>query len=191
MMDEGSITLAVIGGTGVGVLGYAGALAVALVFFQAAFAKLRRRELLAGVIANYRLLPAALVSPAALVLPWIELGAALGLATGNARICAPIAMALLVVFAAAMGINIARGRREIDCGCGRSDLRQPLSWSLVVRNLALAALLVPHLGAIQRLGLNSTDTAIAIAGGLAIFMIVQLFNAISALAASPLTPLRR
>ena len=45
-----------------------------------------------------------------------------------------VAMALLALFAAAMAINIRRGRDHIDCGCGQSFLRQTLSWMLVARN---------------------------------------------------------
>lgn len=192
MVDGSSITLAALGGTALAILGQASALGVGAVFTQAAFAKLRHRELLVGVIANYRLLPAAVVSPAAHLLPFIELFAGFALLFVNPRIGAPIAIVLLAIFAAAMGINIARGRREIDCGCGRSELRQPLSWPLVVRNLVLAALLVPHLGSMPSLGFSSSiNNLIALAGGLAIVMFVQLFNAIGALAASPLAALRR
>lgn len=191
MVDGGSLSLAALGETGLAILGQASAVGVGLVFAQAAFAKFRHRELLSGVIANYRLLPTAVVGPAAHLLPFIEFGAGFALLSGNARIGAPIAIVLLAVFAAAMGINIARGRREIDCGCGRSDLRQPLSWLLVARNLVLAALLVPHLGPMPLLGFSNVDSLIALAGGLAIFVIVQLFNAIGALAASPLAAPRR
>lgn len=194
MADAGALTLAALGGSGLGVLGLAGAMGVGLVFLQAALAKLRHRELLAGVIANYRLLPAALVGPAAALLAPTELLVAIGLLAGGQMLAAVAAIALLVIFAIAMGINITRGRREIDCGCGRSQLRQPLSWLLVSRNLVLAALLLPRLfpGAAPALVAPATaDLAIALAGGLAVFVIVQLFNAIGALAASPLAASRR
>jgi hypothetical protein len=191
MADGSAITLAALGGAGLGLLGLAGATGVGLVFLQAALAKLRHSELLSGVIANYRLLPAALVAPAALLLPPAELAAGLGLLLGRHWLAALLAMTLLVVFAVAMGINIARGRSQIDCGCGRSQLRQPLSWLLVGRNLALAALLIPLLIPATALAPTTADLAIALAGGLAVFVIVQLFNAIGALAASPLAASRR
>lgn len=189
MADSSTLTLAAIGGTGIGVLGLAGAMGVGLVFLQAALAKLRHREILSGVIANYRLLPAALVGPAAMLLAPAELAVAIGLLLGGQALAAAVAIALLVIFAAAMAINITRGRREIDCGCGRSQLRQPLSWLLVTRNLLLAALLVPRL--LPGAASTYADLAIALAGGLAVFVIVQLFNAIGALAASPLAASRR
>ena len=53
-----------------------------------------------------------------------------------------VAAALLLLFAVAMAINIRRGRRHIDCGCFQSTLKQTLSWTLVARNLGLAAMLL-------------------------------------------------
>jgi hypothetical protein len=42
---------------------------------------------------------------------------------------------------------MARGDRTIDCGCFQSSLRQTLGPILIVRNLVLAALLLPTLAA--------------------------------------------
>jgi uncharacterized membrane protein YphA (DoxX/SURF4 family) len=115
---------------------------VSLVFLTAAYGKLRHWTALQGVVANYRLLPQVLVAPVAYVLPPVEalLGAALLLSLGSPWPEAGTA-ALLMLFAVAMGINIARGRRHIDCGCFQSALKQTLSWTLVLRNVALSLLL--------------------------------------------------
>jgi uncharacterized membrane protein YphA (DoxX/SURF4 family) len=115
---------------------------VSLVFLTAAYGKLRHWTVLHGVVANYRLLPQALVAPVAYLLPPVEalLGAALMLDLG-ATWPELGAAALLMLFALAMGINIARGRRHIDCGCFQSALKQTLSWALVLRNVALSLLL--------------------------------------------------
>ena len=189
MMSNEAISLAQAGSAGFGILGLAGAMAVGLVFVLAGLAKLLHRELFVGVIANYRLLPAALVGPAALLLPPVELALGTALLLSGHWLAALGSMVLLLVFAAAMAINIRRGRSQIDCGCGRSQLRQPLSWLLVGRNVVLAALLLPRL--LPSPAVSATDLMIALAGGLAIFLIVQLFNAIGALAASPLAAPRR
>ena len=85
-------------------LGLAGAMGVGLVFLQAALAKLRHRELLAGVIANYRLLPDALVAPAALLLPPAELAVSLGLLLGAYRLAVLAAIVTLAPSAAALRI---------------------------------------------------------------------------------------
>jgi len=50
------------------------------------------------------------------------------------------AATLLVVYGAAVAINLARGRRHIDCGCAGPAGRRPISGALVARNAALAAL---------------------------------------------------
>jgi hypothetical protein len=54
-----------------------------------------------------------------------------------------LAALLLSGFAAAIAINLARGRKAIDCGCFQSALRQPLRIVLVARNLLLVAAILP------------------------------------------------
>jgi hypothetical protein len=116
------------------------ALLLAAIFAAAAIAKLRGVEVFAGMLANYRLLPDALVQPLAYLLPIVELGTALHLLLPATRpAAAVVAVLLLLLFAAAMAVNLARGRRDIDCGCFVGRLRQRLSWPLVARNLLLAA----------------------------------------------------
>lgn len=170
------------------ITGGAAAMGVGLVFVTAGLAKLRSRALLPGVVANYRLLPDRLVAPVATALPFIELGVGLALVAGSGLGAAP-AMAMLLVFAAAMAINIGRGRAHIDCGCGRSELRQPLSRSLVVRNIVLALMLVPTLATTPAFA--SAEWLISLAGGLALFLLTHLVNALSALATGPLAGMER
>ena len=111
---------------------------VGLIFLTAAIAKLRDMARFEGVVANYRLLPPLLVRPVARLLPATELGLALLLPTGWGGVVAGTAAALLLVlFAGAMAINIRRGRRRIDCGCGDHRPGAMLGWGQVARNLAL------------------------------------------------------
>jgi hypothetical protein len=49
------------------------------------------------------------------------------------------AIVLLALYGAAIAVNLRRGRREIDCGCGGPATRQPLSGWLLLRNAVLAA----------------------------------------------------
>lgn len=169
--------------TALAICGGVAAVGNGLVFLTAGVAKLRNRQVFPGVVANYRLLPEALVGPVAVVLPLAEvlIGAAL---LGGVALAAVPAAALLLAFAAAMAVNIGRGRAHIDCGCGRSELRQPLSRTLVVRNLVLAGLLVPAAFAVPSFG--SAEWAFALAGGLALYLLTLLVNALAALAAGPL-----
>jgi uncharacterized membrane protein YphA (DoxX/SURF4 family) len=116
-------------------------LVLAALFGASGWAKMREWSAFTGVVANYRLLPGALVPPVAAVVPVAEVLVALGLLQDPSRpYAAAGAIALLALFSLAMGINLGRGRTEIDCGCFGSLLRQRLSWGLLVRNGALALL---------------------------------------------------
>ncbi|MEM7412378.1 MAG: MauE/DoxX family redox-associated membrane protein [Myxococcota bacterium] len=111
-------------------------LGLALLFVSAARHKWRDRVRFQGILADYRLLPDALVPAAALALPALEVALAVGLglpATGAAA--AVVALGVLLVYSLAIAVNLARGRRDIDCGCGGPG--QTLHPWLLVRNGAL------------------------------------------------------
>ena len=167
---------------GLAIIGLAASIGIGLILLLSGAEKLRHRALLPGVIANYRLLPPALVAPAALLLPVAELLIGGALVAWLAPLPVVLAILLLFMFAAAMAINIARGRSHIDCGCGRSQLRHPIGWPLVGRNMILALLLVPRLWPVPPL--SAIDLGTAIAGGLAIALAYPLYTAIGALIAS-------
>lgn len=161
------------------IAGFAASVFAGLVFLVAGIDKLRHRQLLPGVIANYRLLPDMMVAPAALALPIVELLVAVALLLGNRPAAPAVAIALLLVFAAAMGINIARGRRHIDCGCGHAGLRQDLGWPMVARNLMMAAALTLRFALPD--ALTTAQVAIAVAAGGMGFLLMLMFNALKAL----------
>jgi uncharacterized membrane protein YphA (DoxX/SURF4 family) len=161
------------------IAGFAASIFAGLVFLVAGIDKLRHRALLPGVIANYRLLPAALVSPAAWLLPIAELLVAIALLVGSRPLAPAAAILLLLVFAAAMAINIGRGRRHIDCGCGHAGLRQTLGWPMVLRNLGMAAALSIRIVAPAPLGM--ADIAVGVAAGAMLFLLMLMFNALKAL----------
>jgi hypothetical protein len=127
------------------VLPAVGAVGLALVFAASAAGKFWTWSEFPGVVQNYRLLPRWAAGPVARTLPVLEAVAAVAILPAATRpAAAGLALALLVVFTLAVAINLARGRRHIDCGCFRFALRQPLSWWLVGRNgvlmlMALAA----------------------------------------------------
>ena len=114
-------------------------LVLSLVFAAAAVSKIVAWGELEGVVRNFRVLPGVLVVPVTRVLPPAELALAVGLLVPATRsLAAAGALVLLLAFTVAIGVNVARGRTDIDCGCFRSSLKQNLSWWLVVRNLVLA-----------------------------------------------------
>jgi len=110
-----------------------------LLLAGAALAKLRDVRGFAAAVAGYRLLPAALAGPAAAGFVAVELALAAGLWLGPLRSASALgAAALLTLYGVAIAVNLARGRRDIDCGCGGPLGRQTLSEALVLRNLVLA-----------------------------------------------------
>jgi hypothetical protein len=114
--------------------------ALALLFSLAAVHKARAPREFRAVLGAYRLLPAVLVGPAAIVLPAVEAALAAALATPRLGAAGLVgAAALLLVYAGAMAVNLARGRRDLDCGCLGFARRRPIGPGLVARNLVLAA----------------------------------------------------
>jgi len=112
--------------------------ALALIMFAAAWHKFSEADEFAGALAAYRLLPQVAVAVAARALPVVEVAIGAGILIPATRSWALIALAALVtLYAFAIGINLVRGRHDIDCGCGGES--HPLSWALVLRNLILAA----------------------------------------------------
>ena len=74
-----------------------------------------------------------------------------------------------------MAINLARGRRNIDCGCFQSALKQRLSWVLVARNVVLAALLlVPALQPVDSLAEPAVAESLLL--GTVLFVLLQTLN---------------
>jgi hypothetical protein len=158
----------------------AGQTCVALVFLAAGVQKILHWRILPGVIANYRLLPRLTVAPAAILLPPLEMILAILLLSAWFKPWPELAaIALLVLFATAIAINLKRGRTNIDCGCGQTFLKQTLRWTLVWRNAGLATLLLPSLL------LSSPGTMPVVltgmAAGLGFFLLYLALNIFTAL----------
>jgi Methylamine utilisation protein MauE len=161
-------------------LGVMGRVCLGLVFLTAAIEKLRSSAVLEGVVANYRILPRALVAPVSAALPWVELVLGATLLTLVPSVWPPAAgIALLCIFAWAMSVNLWRGRSDIDCGCHQAAMRQTLRWSLVARNLGLVLLLVPALPEAS----TSSWPLLAVGGmaGATAYLLYLLFNTLASL----------
>jgi hypothetical protein len=160
---------------------WAASAALALVFGQAALHKLRDVRAFAAALAGYALLPAALVPLAAaqsIVAELLLMGTLVLPPLRGASAVA--AVALLALYSAAIALNLARGRREIDCGCTGPALRQPLSGWLLARNAALAALAACAALPSDSRALGAAD-ALPIAGGaLALFALYAAANQLAA-----------
>ncbi len=114
------------------------AIALAAIFGASAAAKFADLDLFEGAVANYRLMPEWLERPVAWTVPVCESACAAGLLFAATRVDAAAGLiTLLGVFSGAIALNLARGRRDIDCGCFGPALRQELGGSLLARNLGL------------------------------------------------------
>jgi putative oxidoreductase len=138
------------------VIELAARIVVGLVFLLYGLDKITHPDNFARAIANYRLLPEALVNLVAVTLPWVECVCGLLLLAGQwVRSAALVSAFLLSVFVVAVSITLARGL-DIACGCLDADAGRKVGMKLLVEDLLLlgaAAVLVLKAG--DRIGWRS------------------------------------
>ena len=105
------------------VFGVLARLSIALLFVAAARHKRADPLRFEGIVADYRLAPAGWSFGIARGLVLLEIGLVLGLGCSFfvpalSSIVSLAAATVLAGYAVAIGVNLARGRREIECGCG-------------------------------------------------------------------------
>jgi uncharacterized membrane protein YphA (DoxX/SURF4 family) len=112
---------------------------LAAFFVVAGIAKIADPPGFAHEIHNYQLVPGVAVNAMALILPWLEVVVGLALFLNVwTRTAARILAVLLVVFIAALSINLARGR-PVDCGCfGTSTVQKTTEQRLFDMKIAIA-----------------------------------------------------
>jgi hypothetical protein len=140
------------------------ALALATLLAASAVHKLLAWSEWPDVVRNFRLLPDGLARVAAGTIVCAEAltaGALLWAPTRHAG--GGAAAALLATYAAALWINVRRGRTSIDCGCFGSRLRHGISAWLVVRNIALVLLALTLLLPTRTRSLSPAEFALALA----------------------------
>ncbi len=116
-------------------------LTLGVIFLYAGLVKGSDPQGFALSIYNYQILPGWMVTPAGILLPWVEVmvGASLllGFLAGGGSL---MASGLLAVFAIALLFNLARGL-DIACGCFSTAETEGAATSLyVLRDLALLAM---------------------------------------------------
>lgn len=149
------------------------AIGLAVLFGTAAVHKVRSPAMFVATLADYRLLPPQLSSAAAVLLIALEFALAAGLLWPATRGLGGIAGAsLLLVYAAAIAINLRRGRRHLDCGCTLQH--RPIGGWMVTRNSVLAAAALLLVIPMSSRTIQSTDVATIVA---ALCVIVLLYAA--------------
>jgi hypothetical protein len=145
---------------------------IALLFALAGSHKLRNLAVFTEVFCEYRVLPEPLVRRSAWLIPAVEISIALALPWQACRPWALMAaIGLLMAYGSGISLNLARGRRELDCGCGATGHRRSIAPWMVWRNLVLAlALGVAALPWIAR-PLSGLDVLTVVGGLTAVAML--------------------
>ena len=115
------------------------AVALAGVFAPALMHKVQQWQRFLPQMQAYQLLPPGLIKPAAAILVLIE-ASTLGLLTvgwlfDGVGLGFALATVLLALYALAMTVNVIRGRKFIDCGCG--DAPTAIGRGVLIRNAIL------------------------------------------------------
>ncbi len=111
--------------------------------------------------AAYEIVPESLITPAAAILVACELIVVVGCLFAMAE-AMTAAAGLLLVFGLAMTINLVRGRRYIDCGCG--DEPTPIGIGLLLRNAVLFGMAIAAAGTVPGLDVPAAMLFIAALG---------------------------
>lgn len=156
-----------------------------LVFAQAALHKVTDFGSFTGFVADYQIVPKSLETAVARAVVAVEMALVLMLIIDGTRIIgALLALILLLIYAAAIAINLHRGRVQILCGCGGAPQR--LSGPLVARNVVLAALAVIVVYVVVREPVGShalldvREGTVAVIGGAGLWLAGLLFEQIFA-----------
>ena len=120
------------------VLAIVARIALIALFGAGLWHKLRDPVRFVATVRAYAIAPALLVAPVAVGVVALEGLCVGGLATASSW-AAGLAAGILVVYAAVLGVNLVRGRDDIDCGCVGVAGRSGLSWWLVARNVVAVA----------------------------------------------------
>lgn len=148
-------------------------LTTAVLFAAAGLSKLRQQAAFRDAITAYELLPRPVVAPAALVLAAAEIAAAaLLLWPAGTWAGALLLWTMLLLFSAAIAVNIRRGRTDIDCGCWmfgtrQASRQQTIGPSTLARNAGLAALVLVAALPAEGRALGMPDWLTVLAGTLA------------------------
>ncbi len=113
--------------------------ALGIVFASAGFMKLVDRPRFAAAVRGYRLVPDRVTAPLSWLPPVTELLTGIGLIAAFPPRWSPVAAAALsLLFGLAVVINLARGNRNIACGCFGSSEDHQIGWGIVGRNIGFA-----------------------------------------------------
>lgn len=163
-------------------IGYLLMSAYALLFAWAAYLKLRDLRAFTAVLDHYELVPPVLLPVAARLVPLCEAAIAMLLLLPHNRASAAImGSGMCLLYAVAIGVNLRRGRRDLDCGCLGALKRRPISGWMFWRNLALAAALLIICSPWSSRALNGIDLLTIGAGAVGIALLYVTLDSLMAI----------
>ncbi len=137
----------------------------ALLLASAGTHKLRDIRHFDEIFAAYGVMPSLAKWRLSRLIPFLELGLAAGMLVSSLRPYFGVAVILLLLtYAAAIGINLRRGRREIACGCGGPNDRRPISPWMVWRNILVSLMVAIALSPWSARGLRPMDGVTVVFG---------------------------
>lgn len=111
---------------------------IAALFAFAAISKARNYSVFRATMLDYQLVPKHLLGICAALVFALELFISCSVFhSALAPLGMQLAAVLLLAYGSAIGTNLLRGRRDIDCGCTGPAVRQSLTGWLVLRNIVL------------------------------------------------------
>lgn len=163
-------------------VGYLLVTAYAVFFGWAALLKGSNIRTFNAVLGHYQLLPKVMTPIAALLVLLCEATIAVLLLLAPARAMAAIMGAgLCLLYSLAIGINLRRGRRDLDCGCLGPLKRRPISEWMLWRNLALAATLLITCLPWSSRALEGVDLLTIAVGALALALLYATVDSLMAI----------
>jgi len=150
------------------------AAALALLFASSSAYKLRDLKRFDEIFSAYGVLTGVARLRLSWSVPVLELAVAGGLLFDESRpYAATVGLVLLLAYAAAIALNLKRGRRDLACGCGGSDERRPIAPWMVWRNIVVASCLATTFAPWTTRPLGLTD-AITVVFGLLTLALLYL-----------------
>ena len=86
-------------------------------------------------LTNYQIVPDSLLGGFSYIVPVLEIVCGVTLLLPPTSVFAAfLAATLLLMYIFGIAINLLKGRRSIDCGCGGTEQKQSISEWLIIRN---------------------------------------------------------
>lgn len=111
---------------------------LAVLFLVAGVRKLTDRNRFVQTVSSYQILPDFATRGFAFFVVWLEIVIGTALLLGVGVVLALIVGGILIIsFSVAVGVNLARGRTELDCGCFGAQHKENIGFKTLIRNFMI------------------------------------------------------